>query len=232
MKGDFWLIKTDENGIKLWDNKFGGNGDDWCFSVAQTSDGGFVTAGSLKTQEEGYNFWIIKTDSYGNRIWDKSYGGSEDEWCYSVQQTNDGGYILVGSTLSYGEEGDVWIIKTDNNGNVLWDKTFGGSKADGGGSIKQTSDGGYIVLGATYSYGAGNRDIWLIKIDELGNKHWAKTIGGILNDEGNSIAQTSDNGYIITGWTESFGAGDEDIWLIKIEGSINSLVEIQNHASH
>jgi len=210
---DVWLIKTDADGNDIWDKTFGGLAGDRGYSVQQTSDGGYIIAGYTDTCVAGvFNFWLIKTDSDGNDVWDKAFGGSGWDWGYSVQQTSDGGYIIAGETQSYGAGGrDVWLIKTDADGNDIWDKTFGGSDWDVGHSVQQTSDGGYIIAGKTRSYGAGDVDVWLIKTDSDGNEVWNKTFGGSGGDWGNSVQQTRDGGYIIA------GATGRDIWLIKIE---------------
>ena len=138
----------------------------------------------------------------------------------SVQQTSDGGYIVAGiagwSYGSYGEYSDAWVMKTDSSGNKVWDETFGGVGVNGASSVQQTSGGGYIMTGVTESYGAGRADAWLIKTDSSGNKVWDKTFGGVEVDWAYSIQQTSDGGYIVAGMTESYGAGDEDVWLLKL----------------
>jgi hypothetical protein len=146
----------------------------------------------------------------------KIYGGTWDDWANSVQQTSDGGYILAGLTYSFGAGYyDIFLIKTDVNGNIIWAKTYGGTDWDWANSVQQTSDGGYILAGLTYSFGAGLADIFLIKTDANGNIQWAKTYGGTGDDRAYSVQQMSDGGYIVAGWTTSFGAGSRDFSLSR-----------------
>jgi hypothetical protein len=220
---DVWLIKTDANGNKQWDRTFGGSGLDSGSSVQQTSDGGFILVGDTASfGAGGFDVWLIKTDADGNKLWDRTFGGGGSDWGSSVQQTSDGGFILVGYTTSFGA-GDVWLIKTDADGNKLWDRTFGGGGSDWGSSVQQTSDGGFILVGYTASFGAGGFDVWLIKTDADGNKLWDRTFGGGGSDWGSSVQQTSDGGFILVGWTWSFGAGGPDVWLIKTDADGNKL---------
>jgi hypothetical protein len=136
--------------------------------VQQTSDGGYILAGWTTGSNGAGNvdFCLLKTDTDGNKQWDKTFGGTGDDWAVSVQQTTDGGYILVGETESYGAGGsDVWLVKADSRGNEQWNKTFGGTDYDGAYSVQETTDGGYILAGCTDTYGAGSYDFWLIKVN-------------------------------------------------------------------
>jgi len=211
---DVWLIKTDSNGNEEWNQTFGGDLGDWGRSVQQTIDGGYIITGGTGSFGNGSSdVWLIKTDSEGNEDWNQTFGGDLGDWGRSVQQTIDGGYIITGDT----NYGDVWLIKTDSNGDEEWNQTFGGESSDYGSSVQQTTDGGYIITGTTESFGNGESDVWLIKTDSAGDSLWTKTFGGISYEHGSSIQQDTDGGYIITGWTASFGNGNGDVWLIKTD---------------
>jgi hypothetical protein len=216
---DAWLVKTDINGNKEWEKTFGGTNFDEASSIQQTSDGGYIFTGRTNSYGAGQmDGWLVKTDSNGNKEWEKTFGGMGDDDFESVMQTSEGGYILAGG-YNYGPGfGDFWLVKTDLNGNKAWEKTFGGSSLDGARSVKQTFDAGYIILGFTDSYGAGNRDYWLVKTTSDGEKEWDKTFGGANYDLSYSVQQTSDGGYILAGYTKSYGvAGLENLWLVKTD---------------
>jgi len=221
---DVYLIKTDAYGNTLWTHTYGGNDGDWGEYVAQTTDGGYIIVGATRSFGAGsFDIYLIKTNAYGDILWTRTYGGSDVDWGYSVAQTKDGGYIIAGETWSFGKGSeDVYLIKIDAYGDTLWTRTYGGKDVDGGHSVAQTVDGGYIIAGFTESYGAGSDDIYLIKTDDHGDTLWTRTYGGKGGDRGESVAQTSDGGYVIVGTTESFGAGKSDIYLIKTnaEGDI------------
>jgi hypothetical protein len=202
---------------------YGGTDDDVARFVQQTSDGGYIVVGETNSFGAGsYDIFLLKTDAYGNLQWAKTYGGDSYDFAYSVQQTSDSGYMVVGHIgVLFGDYMDIFLIKTDAYGNVIWAKTYGGANYDYAYSVRQTSDGGYIVAGGTWSFGAGIFDIFLIKTDENGNIQWAKTYGGTREDYGFSVQQTSDGGYIVMGHTISFGAGYDDIFLIKTDANGN-----------
>jgi hypothetical protein len=229
---DIFLIKTDANGNVSWAKTYGGTGDDIARSVQQTSDGGYILAGETNSfGVGGRDIFLIKTDANGNVSWAKTYGGTGYDTARSVRQTSDGGYIVAGYTNSFGAGGrDIFLIKTDANGNVSWAKTYGGTGNDHAFSIQQTSDGGYIVAGETRSFGAGSWDVFLVKTDANGNIQWAKTYGGTWADWAQSVQQTSDGGYIVASATFSFGAGNFDIFLVKTDanGNIGSCGIVQN----
>jgi hypothetical protein len=198
---------------------YGGTADEGAQSAVQTTDGGYVITGytdSYGTSDT--SVYLVKTDAAGGALWTKTYGGPGYESGHSVQQTTDGGYIIVGETESFGTGlYDIWLIKTDAAGDTMWTRTYGGVEYELGYSVRQTIDGGYIISGFTYSFGAGLADVYLIKADASGDTTWTRTYGGADNDYGSSVRQTTDGGYIIAGRTWSFGAGPNDLWLIKTD---------------
>ena len=197
-----------------------GGGDKEGNSVQQTVDGGYIVCGYWNNQTgNSSDVCLIKTDDKGDTLWTKIYGGVNSERGYSVQQTIDGGYIACGGTM------DVFLVKTDGNGVEQWNQTFGGTGTDRGYCVQQTTDGGYIICGGTSSNTTGpwDSDVYLIKIDGNGIEQWNQTFGGTSNDLGRSVKQTIDGGFIISGYTESFNTlnlnGAYSLYLIKTDGN-------------
>jgi len=198
---DVLLVKTNMDGNVLWHKEYS---EGYGYSVKQTSDGGYIIAGT----------YLIKADSLGDTLWTKPYGG------YSVKQTSDGGYVIAGEKGVNGV--DVHLIKTDSLGDTLWTRNYGGIHHDEGYSVKQTIDEGYIIAGNTGWYfdisladTFYDADVYLIKTDSFGDTLWTKIYGDTNNDYGRSVEQTLDSGFIVAGYTKSFGAGDYDVYLIK-----------------
>jgi len=207
----------------LFAKTFGGTNYDRSAFVIQTSDGGYAVAGWSQSFGAGNgDFMILRLASDGSLIWARTIGGGSADWAYSIVQTTDGGYAVAGLTYSYGGgNGDFFIIKLASDGSLTWARTFGGTGADAAYSMVQTADGGYAVAGATASYGAGNNDCLVLKLNPDGSPAWAKTYGGANRDDAWSIIQTPDGGYAVLGWCWSFGAGSADFLLLKLDASGN-----------
>ena len=256
---DVYLIRTNENGDTIWTKTFGGLNLDRGHSVQQTNDGGFIITGNIVPFADSTDVYLIRTDTSGNTVWEKTFGGDEWDYGHSVLQTISGGFIIAGGTNSFGASYNVYLIYTDANGDTVWTKTFsdgycaysiqqidngdfiiagrtggdvylkridsnadsiwtrtyGGSNMDIGTEVKQTNDGGFIIVGYTWSFGSGAADFYLIRTNSNGDTLWTRTFGDNKDDHGHSVDQTSDNGFIITGDTESFGAGQNDVYIIR-----------------
>jgi hypothetical protein len=208
---------------------YGGTKADYGNAVRQTRDGGYVIAGTtFSFGAGGADVYIIKTNKFGDTSWTKTIGGANADEGNSVLQTLDGGYLIAGSTNSFGAGNkDIYLIKTDSMGTTIWSKTFGGLADDKTigyeGCLIQTRDGGYLIAGNTESFGAGFSDVYLIKVNALGDSLWTKTFGGVDEDFANDVKQTIDGGFIISGSTASFSAFSFDFFLIKTD-SIGTLV--------
>ena len=220
------VMKFDASGNIQWQKIYGPTGYKYTYarSIVQTSDGGYIITGETQLKQTSTSkteVFVIKLDSAGNVQWYYAYGGNVRDGAYSILQTSDGGYIFAGWTQSFGVPNTaVWVVKLDANGNIQWEKSFGGSSGyDHANSIRQTSEGGYIVGGGASSIGAGSSDAWLIKIDSTGNIQWQKTYGGI-NSDGVDYIQTFDGGMIISGYTSS-NSTDSQAWLLKLDANGN-----------
>jgi hypothetical protein len=253
---DYWIVKLDKTGTIVWQKSLGGINDDIAESIRQTTDGGYIIAGYSysndgddtghhDTTEENPDYWVVKLNSTGTIIWQKSFGGFNEDWASSIQQTTDGGYIVSGSSNS--NDGDVtghhgtaadcydyWVVKLNSTGTIEWQKSLGGIRDDWAFSIQQTTDDGYIVTGHSYSIDGDIMghigtisycDYWVVKLNATGTLAWQKSLGGAVYDLSNSIQQTTDGGYIVSGYSWSndgditghHGTTDfDDYWIVKL----------------
>ncbi|MCK9289986.1 MAG: T9SS type A sorting domain-containing protein [Bacteroidales bacterium] len=246
---DYWVVKLSKSGNIEWEKSLGGSSIDIVSSIQQTSDGGYIVAGSSMSDDGdvsysygGFDYWIVKLSNNGDIEWEKSFGGSSNDIARAIQQTSDNGYIVAGYSNS--NDGDIteqhggydyWIIKIDAIGTLQWQKTYGGSKWDLAHSISLTADNGFIVAGESHSNDGditnnyGYSDYWIVKLDHFGDIQWQKSLGGSGWDTPYSIHQTFDSGYIIAGKTSSVDGdivenhGILDFWVVKL----NNLGDIQ-----
>jgi len=247
---DYWIVRLDASGNKLWDKTVGGNSYDWCSPFALTRDGGVIVGGfsnstisGEKTENSrgGSDYWLVRLDNRGNIQWDKTIGGSGDEYCHGLYQSLDGGYIIGGSSLSgiSGEKtensrggADYWVVKIDKKRNVQWDKTIGGSFNDWCNSMIPTRIGGTAIFGGSQSaasgdkteYSRGGADYWLVNLNSKGQLLWEKTIGGYYDDWGDAVAEPETNTFLIGGLSYSpigadkqdFARDNGDYWIVKL----------------
>jgi len=222
-KSDYYLMKTNLYGDTLWTRSYGTNNDDWGQEVLQTSDSGYVFTGYLENFLADKDVFLVRTNAVGDTIWTRDFGGSGDDFSLSLALTNDNGYVLAGYSNSFSSAYDCYLIKVDSNGDTVWTKVYGGTKDDALFSIKSTTDGGFITAGYSDSYSAGGDvDVYVLKIDSVGDTSWTQTYGGTGQDYGRSIALTDDGGYVISGYSTSYGAGDADVLLLKIDNIGNT----------
>jgi tetratricopeptide (TPR) repeat protein len=221
-KEDAWIIKLNNQGTKLWDRTYGGTGYDRFSSIFQTEDGRYVASGCSNSKSRGgHDAWVMKLSGQGYKVWDKLYGGSNDDWAFSIIQNKNKDYVFTGFTdLVKTSYYNFLIVKLNGSGYKIKENNFGGNKDERAYSIIQTQDGGYAIAGWTKSKGAGKSDGWVVKLDSEGRLIWDKTFGGTKNDKLLSIIQTSDGNYVLAGYTESKGLGGTDAWIIKIRGDI------------
>lgn len=249
---DYWVIKINTNGTKQWDKTFGGAGNDVMTGIVAASDGGFLLGGysnsnaSREKSENSYgsfDYWVVKIDANGQKQWDKTLGGGEDDIMAGVVSASDGGFVLGGSssstisgTKSENKRGisDYWAVKITANGQQQWDKTFGGINTQSMTALSTASDGGFLLGGWSTSNASGDKsenshggwDYWMVKIGGNGQKQWDKTVGG-GDDVLETIALTTDNGFLLGGTSPSNASGDKseqsrgasDYWIIKINAN-------------
>jgi len=251
---DYWIVKLNNAGDIQWQKSLGGSADDSAASIQQTSDDGYITAGNSNSNDGDVSgnhgdidYWVVKLDNTGAVQWQKSLGGSKEDAASSIQQSSDGGYIVVGYSTSNdgdvsGNHGDIdyWVVKLDNAGNLEWQKSIGGSGEDWATSIQQTSEGGYIVAGYSTSNDgdvSGNHgiyDYWIVKLDNTGVIQWQQSYGGTGMDLATAVLQTDDGGYVMGGVTGSNNGdvsgnhGMYDYWIVKLSGETAGTDEINS----
>ncbi len=220
---DAYLVKTNALGEIQWTKTYGGRGSEEGYSIVQTKDGGFTFAGYTNTVDNNtLDVYVVHTGSRGELLWSKNYGGTGIERGYSISLTRDGGYIVSGETYSYECGGvNAYVIKLNEKGDTLWSDHFGGRGIEEGRSVFETSDGNFIVTGATNSFDGGDYDIYLIKLNKDGKLLWTQTFGGTGNEQGMAIIETEDSSYAIVGYTESYGSGSSDVYFVLTDNNGN-----------
>jgi hypothetical protein len=217
---DAWLIRTDKAGDTLWTRTLGGPGNDFAWDVLPTDDGGFMTVGFTNSfGAGGDDVYLARTDSEGTPIWTRTYGGLGDELAWALHSTADGGFVVTAQTTSYGAgERDIYILRIDAAGDTLWTTVLGGPGVDRVFATVPTADGGSVFAGITSNETVGGLDASLVRIDSVGDVVWARTYGGEGNDIGHGVATAPNGGFLLVGYTDSFGAGNNDIYLVRTDG--------------
>jgi hypothetical protein len=261
---DAWLFRLDQKGSLIWSNSFGGTSNDWFQDMVETSDGGWLAAGATYSPSSGnkaspgyggMDYWVVRLDANGNKLWDQTFGGSQDDQLCGISESSNGGFILAGHSFSntngnktasqiypYGNGySDIWIIEIDATGEILWQKAYGGYGHDRAYSFQRLASGGFVLAGSLMagsipdatrtSY--GDFDAWILRLDAEGNKLWEQTFGGAAHDEVVHVSQTFDGGFIagcvtrsgITGNKTTPNFGDVDYWIIRLDAAGNKVWE-------
>ncbi len=240
--GDYWGLKLDVNGTKIWRRYFGGSFTDSAYDAVETSDNGFILIGSsdsndvdISNTKGDYDFWVVKVNKDGNQVWEKSFGGSQIDEARSITKTSDENYIIVGESRSNDTDvtnskgaADIWLIKISDTGNLIWQKSYGGSSFDVSRDITSTSDNGYIIVGSSRSQdidvdiNRGQNDVWVLKINNFGDLQWQKSFGGMEIDFAYSAVELDDESILIVGESSSSdiditeNKGFSDLLIAKI----------------
>lgn len=243
---DYWIVKLSSTGVIQWQKSFGGSDNEQIYSIIQTADGGYIASGQSKSRDGdvtgnhgNFDYWIIKITSTGTLQWQKSLGGVDSDLGSGIIATNDGGYIVTGQASSFGGDVsgnhgsyDAWVVKLDGNGNKIWQKCFGGPSFEAGTDIFQQPNGNYIMASYAASLTGdptGNQgliDFWLVNFDPNGNLIWQKTYGGDKNDFCYAVSPTTDNGFILFGFSASangdltLNQGGDDYWIVKLNAPV------------
>ncbi len=226
---DVLLIGIDKDGTQLWNSTFGGPYEDIGYQMVRLNDGGFaiIADHQFGSNPAQVDFWLIRTDPFGQHLWNKTYGASNvQDSARSLITCSTGGFAIAGATIISGKSSEICLIRTDENGTQLWNQTYGGVLVDrsfGNYQLLDSSTGGFLVVGYTLNYGAGGNDVWAIRTNETGAVLWNQTFGGIDFDRPNVVIGCADGGFLISAGTMSFSAGDLDVWLVRIDSDGNLL---------
>lgn len=240
--GEFWGTKIDATGALQWRGYFGGTNNDRSHAVVRSDDGGFVMSGfsesadfDISNTQGSYDFWLVKIDANGNFLWERSFGGTGIEISYDIAKTRDGGYVITGNTFSTDGDvsntngaSDIWMVKVDKEGQMLWERTYGGSGFDAAQAVIASKNGGYFIVGNTKSSDKdastnyGENDIWMMKTDESGNLVWQKSFGGSGFDFGFDVVEHPDGSIVLVGEMASndmegvVSKGKSDVVMLKV----------------
>jgi hypothetical protein len=208
-----------------WNRTYGGTNFDQLYGIVELSAGGFALTGNTMSFGAGSSDgWLVRVDSNGNLLWNTTYGGIKSDKLYDIVGLSDGGFALVGYTESFGvDDSDGWLVRVDSSGGLLWNVTYGGMKIDKLKSIVGLSDGGFALYWNTGTYGAGRDDGWLVRVDSNGNLLWNTTYGGRSYDVLFGVVGLSDGGFALAGYSCSYGVGDPDGWLVRVDAGGNLL---------
>lgn len=233
---DGFLLRLSPPGSVIWQKSYGGTGSDALRAVRVTADGGLIVAGSTNSGGAGgQDFWVLRLDSHGKVLWQGTYGGTGEDIANAIIETKDGSFVVAGSTQSYGDGyRDAWIVRLDSSGDVLWQKVYGGSGMDSAESVLETPEGMLVVAGQHSAVGVTNSDAWVFQLTAAGAMRWQKAYGGQRNDAALAIATIPQRGYVVAGYTDSFGAGDADALVIRIglSGGIGGACSVAFRATH
>lgn len=225
---DIWVMKLSAGGDLQWSKTYGGAGFDWASSLAPAASGGWLVAGDTFSFGQGKNdLWILRLTPGGDVLWLKTIGGGDHDWAFRAKTVNGTDHVLIADTFSFGAgENDAWLLHIDAGGNVLWQKTCGGPSFDWLGGLDLLQGGGFVAVGGTYSFGAGQDDLWAMRMTSSGEPVWQKVYGGMKGDSGTSLADFGSDRCLVQGTTSSHAAGEEDVWLLQLGtrlGSADSL---------
>jgi hypothetical protein len=218
-----WMIKTDTDGKVQWNRTYGTSGENAFRAILAIENNQYVVAGYTNSMGNGdYDFWLVKTDQSGDVLWSRNYGGPKSDMAYALTRTEEG-YMIVGETHSFGEgDANAFVVKTDSDGTPLWEKAYGGSKFDVANAITPSSSGGYVITGSTFSFGKGQRDFWIFKVDHDGEVLWSRTQGREGFEEAYAIVEVAKNQFVLAGWTNSIGNGNYDYYVVKMKAPVSN----------